>query len=306
VKSENRAISPIVTPLHLSAQLSQRTGGTVYIKDESHQITGTVKGRIIRPVIQYALQHQIDRLVVFWLGNTARALTWGAALHDIALTCITQPHAPTSIKKELSHYTTFIDGFDMEKEFLTEEKMESMAQQGNEKVKAILNLFPDYYATISREIAEKIKPDHIIVPLGSGSLFFGLWMGLQACGLTQTKITGVTLQGKNPFSRACNSFRYQGVHKFLENFTHSSQADKIAQPYAGFEPQVNALLGKGNTILEVTEEELMKAHNYVNNELTISAEPSAAIAFAGLEKMKLNPNDTVVVINTGNGFVKKM
>jgi len=88
----------------------------------------------------------------------------------------------------------------------------------------------------------------------------------------------------------------------------SSWADKLITTWADYSLHKAIVLGEregiGEVVPQVFERDVLDAYR-VLQEHGIKAEPSAAVAFAGLKYKEWKADDHVVVVNTGEGLYNK-
>lgn len=156
----------------------------------------------------------------------------------------------------------------------------------------------DGYRAVVRQMAEDgLKPTHIFVPVGGGELLTEIAAEAEKVwGKDIPKIVGVTIP-QNILAHPDKGF--------LKN-PGESPADKLVCGTSPFKELVRELVRRGIVELRVVRDKaILKEYHNLKDELGIPVEPSAATAFAGAAAYPLSPNDTVVVINTGEGLYDK-
>ena len=157
--------------------------------------------------------------------------------------------------------------------------------------KQILNLFKgklegkvievsNGFSRAYRKIIEEVKsnsPDYIIAPIGSGEAFVGLYEGIKKYRL-KTKLVGVRIRSKN-----------------------KSLADKLHTIYTPYEKKLNEIKEKGHKIINLNEKEVKIAYDKFRK--IVDCEPSAAVVFGALKKIKFSKKDKVLLINSGKGII---
>ena len=150
-----------------------------------------------------------------------------------------------------------------------------MARESDEEVIwDVTNGFHQAFHSIIQEIATE-NLDWLIVPVGSGEAFVGLYEGLKKCGL-KTKLVGVGVKGP-------------------------SIADKLYTPWTPYEDKIQAILKKGHLYIRLSEEQIKDAYEKVRN--IISVEPSSSIVFGVLPELKIDSKDKVIIVNSGKGLI---
>ncbi|MBI4142152.1 hypothetical protein HY484_04455 [Candidatus Woesearchaeota archaeon] len=85
-----------------------------------------------------------------------------------------------------------------------------------------------------------------------------------------------------------------------KNNNHSF-ADKLANPFPTYKNEFEQMLNEGHQLIKLSEDEIKTAYDEFKH--FIASEPSSTVVFAALKKLKLNPQKTVVVINSGRGII---
>lgn len=142
----------------------------------------------------------------------------------------------------------------------------------------VTNGYEEGYEKVIKEIYAKLTPDYIIVPIGSGGVFFSFAEKNEQLKLP-TKIIGIDVQQKS-----------------------YSIADKLYNPWPSpYEKSIENFRRKGHKIFTLSEQEIRQAYNKFKQ--VLPCEPSSSVVFAAPEKFQFQPNDRVVFLNTGKGLI---
>jgi len=159
--------------------------------------------------------------------------------------------------------------------------------------------------TVAFELAEQLEwqmPDHLVVPggnLGNSSAFGKGFRELFESGLIdrQPKITVVQAEGAAPFAKFYSDF----AHEHFVNDEHPqtlASAIKIGAPVS-WPKAWRAVQETGGTVITVTEQEIADAKAIIGRD-GIGCEPASATTVAGIRKLKINENESVVAVLTGH------
>jgi threonine synthase len=159
--------------------------------------------------------------------------------------------------------------------------------------------------TVAFELAEQLDwrmPDHLVVPggnLGNSSAFGKGFRELFESGLikTQPKITVVQAEGAAPFAR----FYSDSEHESFVNDEHPqtlASAIKIGAPVS-WQKAWRAVRETGGSVITVSEQEIADAKAVIGRD-GIGCEPASATTVAGIRKLEINENESVVAVLTGH------
>jgi threonine synthase len=159
--------------------------------------------------------------------------------------------------------------------------------------------------TVAFELAEQLEwrmPDHLVVPggnLGNSSAFGKGFRELFESGLIerQPKITVVQAEGAAPFAR----FYSDSEHENFVNDEHPqtlASAIKIGAPVS-WPKAWRAVQETGGSVITVTEQEIADAKAVIGRD-GIGCEPASATTVAGIRKLEINENESVVAVLTGH------
>lgn len=249
------------------------------IKDESKNPFGTYKDRRSEFIIQQGLKENIDKFVIITSGNAGYSLGKFAEGTNIKIVNFVDKNLKKSIKNKLKKVSYKIIEIDLSKKIWTPEEVITMARESDEEVIWDATHGVHGYESCYIKIIEEIKnenPDFIIVPVGTGEAFCGLYEGIKKLKL-KTKLIGIGVKNK------WNSF-----------------ADKLATPWTPYASKMEKILKKEHKLIRLDEEEVKKSYEEFKN--LIRCEPSAAVVFSVLSKFKFKKEDTIILINSGKGL----
>lgn len=177
-----------------------------------------------------------------------------------------------------------------------------------------INLRP-YYSegskTLAFEVAEQLgwrAPDHVIAPIGSGSLFTKIWKGLHELaqvGLIDkvpTRMTAAQPLGCSPVHTAY----LEGTDQVRPVRPHTiAKSVAIGNPADGYYC-LKIIAQSGGVSEAVTDEEIVDGIKLLARTEGIFTETAGGVTIACLKKLalsgKIDPNEVTVAYVTGNGL----
>ncbi len=151
-------------------------------------------------------------------------------------------------------------------------------------------------------------PDHVVVPVGGGGLFLGLWYGFQVLrrlGRTERvpKMHAVQAQACAPIVDAW--LKKSPQPSAVEPQATVAEGLRVAQPPRGREI-LRALRENGGSALAVPDEAILTAQAQLAEGEGLFVEPTSAVALAALPELVrqgvIRPGERVVVPLTGSGL----
>src|ERR1043165_8143876 len=159
--------------------------------------------------------------------------------------------------------------------------------------------------TVAFELAEQLEwrvPDHLVLPggnLGNSSAFGKGFRELLSSGLIeqQPKISVIQAEGAAPFAR----FYSDDEHKEFVNEQHPktlASAIKIGAAVS-WQKAWRAVHETGGSVKTGTEQEIADAKAVIGRD-GIGCEPASATTVAGIRKLGIKENESVVAVLTGH------
>jgi len=295
------------TPLWKPANLGRDLGfPNLYIKDDTHNLTGSLKDRASYLVAAFAKREKITAIALASTGNAASSMAGVGAAAGLEITIFLPETAPKAKMvqslqygaKVISVAGTYDDAFDLSLEYSRKYNILSRNTAYNP-------LTIEGKKTVALEIYHQLEkvPDYVFVPTGDGVILGGMYKGfkdLLKFGIIEKipTIVAVQAEGSNAIAKAFES----------GNFTPISActiADSISVgiPRNGYYAlkQLRQYNGKCVT---VTDEAILAAQKELSAKTGLFAETAAAASFAGFLKMQgeIDKDATVVLLVTGNGL----
>ncbi|MBT8103672.1 MAG: threonine/serine dehydratase [Gammaproteobacteria bacterium] len=291
-----------MTPLLRNFELDQAAGGTVLLKPENLQVTGSFKIRGAYNLLSRLSQEQASRGVVAWSsGNHAQGVAAAGAMLGIPAAIVMPEDAPTaklSNTRRLGGEVITYDRYSGDREAIARG---IAAERGAEIV-------PSYdhdhiiagQGTVGLEIADQsiemgLPVDQVLICCGGGGLSAGSAVALKA------RLTDVAVHTVEPcdFDDTARSLEV-GTRVFVDPAARSI-CDALQAPTPGkMTFEINRkLLGRG---LSVSDDEVRSAMRFAFRHLKLVVEPGGAVALAAVLAGRIDTKGrtTAVVLSGGN------
>ncbi len=305
VKAAESALSGRIlkTPLLNSPKLDALVGGTVWLKTESLQVTGSFKARgALNALLAMSLEQRRSGVIAYSTGNHGQAIAWAARQLGVQATIVMPHDAPANkIQRAIDHGAEIVR-YDRTREsreaigmrLLREgggtlippgDHPEVLAAQGTVALEALQQLS----ATARKDLAV------FAAPCGGGGLMAG-------CALVINDLSASTLLcAVEPASfddtvRSLVADRREGNSPGATTACDALQAVTPAElPFEINRNLVDLALG-------VTEAEVRAAVTFAAEELRIVVEPGGAVALAAAMggRLPLAHRHAIVVLSGGN------
>lgn len=156
-----------------------------WVKDESHNPTGTFKDRRSERIMEDAKRENADKLVLISMGNAAYSLAHFAEGTGIDVCAVVDHNLTPYIRKRLKEVCAKVVEIDLHKGLVSHERLLEMARtSASEKILDVTNMYSHAYAEIVRELKEDLpmQPHTIIMPFGAGEAMTGVIEGIEEVG----------------------------------------------------------------------------------------------------------------------------
>jgi threo-3-hydroxy-L-aspartate ammonia-lyase len=284
------------TPLLSSTMLDNRCGGSVLLKAEPFQRSGSFKFRgaynrlsLLDPAARAA------GVVAFSSGNHGAAVALAARLLGIMSIIVVPANGSAAKLAAIEAYGAQLRPYDPE----TESREEVAAQIAAERSMTLVRPFDDYdvmagQGTAGLELADQ-APDLglVLLPVGGGGLAAGVSTAVKGL-LPQASVIGV-----EPVIASDTSQSLRGGRR-----VRIPEPETIADGLRATEPgeltfAVNSRLL--DDVVTVSEEDIVEAMRFCFTRLKIVVEPSGAVPLAALLSGAVEPHGrTVVLLSGGN------
>ena len=302
------------TPLYPSRRLAKELGlNALWIKDDGRQPTASFKDRASAVAVVKAREKGAEIITTASTGNAAAALSGLCASIQQANVIFVPETAPEAKIAQLLVFGsrvflvkgTYDDAFDL--------CLKATETYGWYNRNTAYNPYmTEGKKTAAYEICEQLgwkAPDRIFVSVGDGCIIGGLHKGLKdlsALGWIDKipKLMGVQAAGSNYMYTA-----WKNKEDIITKPPIRAQtlADSISSELPRDRIKALAAVNETNgAFLSVEDSEILNAIIQLARSTGVFAEPAGAAAYAGLikalEQNLVSTDETVVVLNTGNGL----
>jgi threonine synthase len=302
------------TILHECTGLSEALGlRNLYIKDDTVNPTYSFKDRPSTVAVSKALEFGAKAVGCASTGNLAAAVAAHAA--KARLPCYVFVPADIEINKIVQAATYGAKIVTIKGTYDDANRLAAQASETYNWAFANINIRPYYVEgskTLAFEVCEQLdweRPDHVIVPVGSGALLCAVSRGfkefeqLNLIDDAQIRVTGAQPSGCSPVVTAFKSNTL--------NVDPIEYPDTIAKSLAIGDPgdgtyAVKTIRESGGVAESATDTEILDAIELLAKTEGIFAEPAGGVTVAILKKLvengEISPDENVVCYVTGNGL----
>ena len=296
--------TPVVPLPRIAASL---VAGDLYGKLEFMNPTGSFKDRGTATMLSVAVEHGVAEVVEDSSGNAGASVSAYSARAGIEAHVFAPSSAPVAKLGQIRVYEAQTHAVPGPREASTDAAVEF--QRGNSLVYASHNLSPYFVEgtkTFAYEVAAQVSPppDHIVIPVGNGSLLLGCWTGFSEL-LARREIT------RMPRLHAIQAEAVMPIAAAFAGEEWSPGASTLAGGIAvGSPPRKNQVLravrGSGGVALAVSDDSIVHWQKRLAALEGIFAEPTSAAAFAGIDAMleqgHIERDESVLAAITGFGL----
>ncbi|MEX0665873.1 MAG: threonine synthase [Acidimicrobiia bacterium] len=302
------------TPLLRADRLAAELGlGEVWVKDDTRNPTNAFKDRVVAIALAKALDFGMKTLACASTGNLANAVAAHAAragLRSVVFIPADLEAAKILTTAVYGGTVVAIDGnYDDVNRLCVELASERPWAFAN------VNMRPFYSEgskTLAFETVEQLgweAPDHVVVPVGSGSLLTKIRKGfdeLHKVGLLdappEVRVSGAQATGCSPVAQA-----FADESDTITPVRPSTIAKSIAigNPADGYYT-LDAVRETGGGFAAVTDDEIVEGMRLLARTEGIFGETAAGVTIASLKRLAeegvVRPDERVVVYVTGHGL----
>ena len=291
------------TPLLRAPVLDALTGGTILLKAECLQRTGTFKFRgAYNKIVQIPADRRAGGVVAYSSGNHAQGVAAAAAILKIPAAIVMPSDAPAIKRERVAALGGEVILYDRVKE-----DREAIGRDLAAKREATLvPPFDDFdviagQGTVGLELMGQARdfglaPDAVIAPCSGGGLIAGIGLAVKALS-AETHVHTAEPEGFDDMARSLAAGRPQ------RNETLSgSVCDALLSPEPG---RLTFAINRGRLSpgLVVSDTQALEAVAYAFRELKLVVEPGGAVALAAVLSRRLECRGRVIAVVLSGGNV---
>ncbi len=301
------------TPLHHAPRL----GGNWYVKDEGVNPTASFKARGMSAAVSMAKHLGIQTVAAPSAGNAAGAMSAYAAKAGMKAHVFMPKDTPRAFIVECDYAGATVNLIDGLINVCGAEVRKFIdANPQDPPIFDLSTLKEPYRAegkkTMGYELAEQMDwtlPDVIVYPTGGGTGLVGMWKAFDEMermgwiGAKRPKMVSVQAEGCAPIATA-----FANGERFADEFpnAHTSASGlRVPKAIADF-IMIDLIHASGGTALTVTDEQMVAATREIAVATGIFAAPEGGATLAAAQILRdrgfIQPNDSVVLFNTGSGL----
>ena len=299
IKNAAQRLRPILhhTELDLSSTFSSMTGGSIYLKCENRQKTGSFKIRgASNKIASLVEQGQVQSVVASSAGNHAQGVAYAAKKFGIPATIVMPESAPIAKVQATEGYgakvvlsgSCYDDAYTKAREICDSEGATFLHPYNDVDVIA-------GQGTLGIEILGDLPTvDLILVPAGGGGLLSGVAAAVKQLN-PRVKVIGVQAEGANAIAR---SFREK---RLITTETASTIADGIAVKAPG-DITVDIINQYVDDVVTVSDREISSAILLLMERCKQIVEPAGATSLAAAlgGKIDVEGKNVVCLLSGGN------
>jgi threonine synthase len=308
-------LSPGFTPLVRATRLGQHLGlDNLYLKDDTRNPTGSFKDRVVAVALSKALELGFKVAACASTGNLANSVAAHAARAGMASVVF----IPRDLEATKIAMTAVFDGNLIAVDGSYDDVNRLCAELASERPDwAFVNINVRPYSsegsrTLAFEVAEQLgwrAPDHVVVPIGSGSQLTKIHKGFHELGLLgliddgdSVRVSGAQAAGCGPvataFETGADSIRPVRANTIAKSLAIGNPADGW---YA-----LEIVRKSGGAIEGVSEAEVVEGIRLLARTEGIFAETAGGVTIASLARLAANGivrrDEVVVAYITGSGL----
>ena len=291
------------TPLLRAPVLDALTGGTILLKAECLQRTGTFKFRgAYNKIVQIPADRRAGGVVAYSSGNHAQGVAAAAAILKIPAAIVMPSDAPAIKRERVAALGGKVVLYDRVKEDREALGRDLAAKRGA----TLVPPFDDFdviagQGTAGLELMRQARdfglaPDAVIAPCSGGGLIAGIGLAVKALS-AETHVHTAEPEGFDDMARSLASGRPERNEKLS-----GSVCDALLSPEPG---RLTFAINRGRLSpgLVVSDTQALEAVAYAFRELKLVVEPGGAVALAAVLSRRLECRGRVIAVVLSGGNV---
>ncbi len=300
------------TPVYRAGVLEKEWGlRAIWVKDDSRNPTASLKDRASSVAVVKAREKGAEVVTAASTGNAASSWSAFTALAGLPTVIFVPHNAPRAKVAQLLLYGATV----LQVQGTYDEAFDLCCRAAEKwgwynRSTAINPYLGEGKKTAALELCEQLNweaPDYVLVAVGDGCIFQGMWKGFKEfhrLGLIERlpQMIGVQAAGSAPLVQAFEAGASQCApmepHTIADSIAVGVPRDQIKALKAARE--------SGGGFIAVTDEEILEAISLLARRVGILAEPAGATALAGLKKLaetgRCRSDETAAVMVTGHGL----
>jgi threonine synthase len=302
-----------LTPLVRADRLAEELGlGEVWVKDDTRNPTNSFKDRVVAVALAKALDFGLKTIACASTGNLANAVAGAAARAGLP----SYVFVPADLEPAKVLTTAVYGANVVAVEGTYDDVNRLCGELATEHPWAFVNVnVRPFYAegskTLAFETAEQLgwqAPDHVVIPVGSGSLLTKIHKGFQdlvRVGLlddASVRISGAQAAGCSPVATA-----FADESDTIRPVKPATIAKSLAigNPADGYYA-LDTVRSTGGAVTAVDDDEIIAGIQLLARTEGIFGETAAGVTIASLRRLAaegvVRPDERVVVYVTGHGL----
>lgn len=293
------------TPLIRLSNLQKKYGfEELYLKDESYNPTQSFKDRGNFVFINCAIENKIRDIFVVSSGNDAISTAAYAQKAKINCSCIVSKNHSNTKMDLIKLYGGSLVAKNKTYEQIYRESI-NKPPKGINATSGFNPLKEEGIKMIGFELWKELGvPDVIVAPCGNGTLLYAIYKAyweLRKLKYIESlpKLIGIQIKGAAPLKAA---FEQKKQFVTLGKIPDSIAGSIIASESYSAPKLMSALTETNGSILEVTDDDIIRAVKDIIKEESIIPELSSASVFAALAQLPHLKNKKIALILTAGGI----
>jgi len=219
----------IETPLLESRPISAGYSGTVWLKMEAMQPSGSFKARGIGFACQKYVEEGAKRLVASSGGNAGVAVAWAGRKLGVPVTVV----VPQTTKRQAIEQIALEGAEVIVYGSVWDEAHQHALELGGDDAAYLhpfddANIWSGHSTLVDEVIADGVTPDAVVLSVGGGGLMCGVLEGLKRNGLAHVPVLAVETEGAASLAASADAGQLTSLER-ISSIATSLGARQVAQ-----------------------------------------------------------------------------